>query len=155
MNSAAGRVARVLGRRCTSPWPSPPARGRGAEALEQLRQSVALSPADPAAMVELALGLHRHAEKTGKETLGGGADGGASEELQATLDHAFRAAEPPKGVAKAVAAQFHSQLGIKLRRELPHAARRHFERALSLDPGHASASTSYYHLGEPHKRPTP
>ena len=134
-------------------------RGRGAEALEQLRQSVALSPADPAAMVELALGLHRHAaeKKTGKENLrvSGGGDGGASEELQATLDHAFRAAEPPKGVAKAVAAQFHSQLGMKLRRELPHAARRHFERALSLDPGHASASTSYYHLGEPLERSTP
>ena len=45
-------------------------------------------------------------------------------------------------------AQFHSQLGLKLRPELPWAARRHLERALALDLAHASAGTSYYHLGK-------
>jgi lipoprotein NlpI len=36
---------------------------------------------------------------------------------------------------------------LPARRELPGAARRHFERALVLAPEHSSRSTTYYHLG--------
>jgi tetratricopeptide (TPR) repeat protein len=121
------------------------ARGRGLEAISHLRQSLMLSPQDPSAMVELALGLHRH----GSEAIAVSSGVSAAHELQDILDRAFHAADPPRGVATSVAAEFHSQLGLKLRRELPAAARRHLQRALSLDPGHVSAGTSYYHLGTP------
>ena len=111
------------------------ARGRGEEATDQLRQSAALQAQSPMALLELALALHRH----------GSADDAA--ELQATLGKALAMADPPKGVAAGVGAEFHAQLGMALRREIPHAARGHFERALDLDAKHATASTSYYHLG--------
>ena len=109
------------------------ARGRGAEALEQLRRSAELAPTNPMVAIELALGLHRH--------------GGDAAEMEETLERALAMADPPKGVEPGVGAEFHSQLGLALRRELPLPARRHFERALALDPQHGSASTTCYHLG--------
>eukprot|EP01050_Picozoa_sp_SAG11_P014056 SAG11_NODE_1695_length_4437_cov_2.932227_1_plen_435_part_00 len=100
--------------------------------VRHFRRASELEPVNPATLVELGLALHR-------------SDGVA--EATAVLSRALTLADPPKGVAPSVAAEFHTQLGLRLRAELPQFARRHFEASLRLDPAHAQARTAAYHLG--------
>ena len=102
------------------------------ESVHHFRRASELEPVNPATLVELGLALHR-------------SDGVA--EATAVLSRALKLADPPKGVAPSVAAEFHTQLGLRLRSELPRFARRHFEASLRLDPVHAQARTAAYHLG--------
>jgi tetratricopeptide (TPR) repeat protein len=107
----------------------------GGSAAQHFRHASALEPQNPATMVELGLALHRQ-----------GGDQ-RQEEVEIILARAAQLAEPPRGVPTGVAAEFHAQLGLRLRHELPRHAQRHFEASLRLDPQHAQAKTAIYHLG--------
>ena len=103
--------------------------------MNHFRRVCELEPQNPSAAVELGMALHRHHGQAERE------------EAITVLDRAFALADPPKGVGTTIAAEFHTQLGLRLRPELPQYARRHFEASLALDPGHSQARTAIYHLG--------
>ena len=60
---------------------------------------------------------------------------------------AAEAREILDGALQADNADWHAQVGLQLREEMPERARVHFERALDIDPNHSQATSTYYRLG--------
>lgn len=99
--------------------------GKGKQAIKHLSAALKASPNHPPTQLQLGLALHRH--------------GGAKR-----ADDARRYMDAALGADNA---DYHAQVGLQLREEMPERARAHFERALEIDPKHSQATSTYYRLG--------
>lgn len=99
--------------------------GKGKQAIKHLSAALKASPNHPPTQLQLGLALHHH----------GGAK--RAEDASRHLDAALSADN----------ADYHAQVGLQLREEMPERARAHFERALELNPKHSQATSTYYRLG--------
>ena len=99
--------------------------GKGKQSIKHLTAALKSAPDHPPMQLQLGLALHRH----------GGAK--RAEDAKRYLDAALTAEH----------ADYHAQVGLQLREDMPERARAHFERALELDPKHSQATSTYYRLG--------
>ena len=98
--------------------------GKGKKAIKQLSAALKAAPNHPPMQLQLGLALQKFG-------------GVKASEASTFLD----------GALSADNADWHAQVGLQLKEDLPERARAHFERALEIDPNHSQATSTYYRLG--------